>query len=92
MLSIAAVSTTVAQAYDLVINEGRVISPEMMPDSVANAGIKDGLIAVITKDKINGKETIEAKGLVVAPGFIDGHQHCIEPYADIERNGMNTWG
>ena len=30
--------------------------------------------------QITGKETIDAKGLVVAPGFIDGHQHCIEPY------------
>ena len=51
-----------------------------MYDAVANVGVKDGRIAVITKDKIKGKETIDAKGLVVAPGFIDGHQHCIEPY------------
>ncbi len=80
VLSIAAVSTAVAANYDLVINNGRVIDPETNYDAVANVGVKDGLIAVITKDKIKGKETIDAKGLVVAPGFIDGHQHCIEPY------------
>jgi hypothetical protein len=81
ILSISTVSAAVAEEYDLVINEGRVMDPETMHDSVANVGVKDGQIAVITKDKISGKETIDAKGLVVAPGFIDGHQHCIEPYA-----------
>lgn len=70
-----------AAEYDLVINNGRVMDPETMYDRVANVGIKDGKIAVITKDKIEGEETIDATGLVVAPGFIDGHQHCIEPYA-----------
>lgn len=81
ILTIAVVSTAVAQEYDLVINDGRVVDPETMYDSVANVGIKDGLIAIITKNEIKGKETVDAKGLVVAPGFIDGHQHCIEPYA-----------
>ncbi len=71
----------IAADYDIVINNGRVMDPETMYDAVANVGIKDGKIAVITKEKITGKETIDAKGLVVAPGFIDGHQHCIEPYA-----------
>ena len=70
----------VAADYDLVINNGRVMDPETKYDAVANVGVKDGRIAVITKKKITGKETIDAKGLVVAPGFIDGHQHCIEPY------------
>jgi hypothetical protein len=67
--------------YDLVINNGRVMDPETEYDAVSNVGIKNGKIATITKDKITGKETIDAKGLVVAPGFIDGHQHCLEPYA-----------
>jgi cytosine/adenosine deaminase-related metal-dependent hydrolase len=75
------VMPAVAADYDLVINNGRIMDPETMYDAVANVGIKDGQIAVITKDKITGKETIDAKGLVVAPGFIDGHTHCIEPYA-----------
>lgn len=77
---IAPASKAVAQEYDLVINNGRVMDPETKHDAIANVGIKDGRIAVITKKAISGKEVIEATGLVVAPGFIDGHQHCIEPY------------
>ncbi|NIS52564.1 MAG: amidohydrolase family protein, partial [Phycisphaerae bacterium] len=81
ILGIMVAIPAMATDYDLVINNGRVMDPETKYDAVSNVGIKDGRIAVITKDKITGKETIDAKGLVVAPGFIDGHQHCIEPYA-----------
>lgn len=69
-----------ASDLDMVILNGRVMDPETKYDAVANVGIKDGKIAVITKDEIKGKESIDAKGLVVAPGFIDGHMHGIEPY------------
>lgn len=71
----------VPSEFDLVILGGRVMDPETLFDAVANVGVKDGHIAVITKEAIRGRETIDAKGLVVAPGFVDGHQHCIEPYA-----------
>lgn len=69
-----------AQDYDLVILNGRVMDPETMFDAVANVGIKGGRITAITKDKISGKETIDAKGLVVAPGFIDTHFHATDPF------------
>jgi N-acyl-D-amino-acid deacylase len=70
-----------AADYDLVINGGRVMDPETMYNDIANVGVKDGRIAVITKDKIKGKETINAKGLVVAPGFIDTHFHAQDAFA-----------
>lgn len=69
-----------AADYDLVINNGRVMDPETMYDDIANVGIKDGRITTITKDEIMGKETIDAKGLVVAPGFIDTHYHAVDPF------------
>ena len=80
VLSLSLALPAVAANYDLVIKNGRVMDPETMFDSVANVGIKDGRIAVITKNEITGKETIDATGHVVAPGFIDGHQHCVDPY------------
>lgn len=61
--------------YDIVILGGRVMDPETKLDAVKNVGIKDGRIAIITEDKIEGKESIDAKGHVVAPGFIDMHHH-----------------
>jgi N-acyl-D-amino-acid deacylase len=69
-----------AQDYDLAIVGGRVMDPETMYDSLANVGIKNGRIAVITKDPIEGKETIDAHNLVVAPGFIDTHVHGVDPF------------
>jgi N-acyl-D-glutamate deacylase len=59
----------VAADYDVVINNGRVMDPETNFDGVRNVGIKDGKIVAITEDAITGKETIDAKGHVVAPGF-----------------------
>jgi dihydroorotase len=61
--------------YDLVIIGGRVIDPESKLDGIRNIGVNKGHIAVITKQAILGQTTINAKGLVVAPGFIDMHVH-----------------
>ena len=65
--------------YDLIIQGGRVMDPETGLDAVRNVGIQDGEIAVITADAISGKETLSAGGRVVAPGFIDLHQHGDSP-------------
>jgi N-acyl-D-aspartate/D-glutamate deacylase len=53
--------------YDVAINNGRVMDPETNFDDIRNVGIKDGKIVCITEKAINGKEMIDAKGLVVAP-------------------------
>ncbi len=60
--------------YDLVIDNGRVVDPENMLDARLNVGVKDGRIAVISEEKVNGKETIDAAEPVVAPGFVDSHR------------------
>ncbi len=81
-----------AADYDLVINNGRVMDPETMYDSIANVGIRAGRIAVITRESIQGEETIDATGLVVAPGFIDTHFHSVDRYATklAVRDGITT--
>ncbi len=68
-------SVLLAQQYDLVIEGGRVLDPETGLDAVRNVGINAGRIVRISADVLHGKRTIAAGGLVVAPGFIDLHQH-----------------
>ena len=85
-------SSTFAADYDLVINGGRVMDPETKYDKVANVGINGGRIAIITQKKITGKQTVDAQGLVVAPGFIDTHFHWTRPigYKLALRDGVTT--
>lgn len=64
-----------AQSYDLVIQGGRVLDPETGLDAVRNVGILQGKIKKISADTLAGKQVISARGLIVAPGFIDLHQH-----------------
>jgi dihydroorotase len=59
------------EEYDLVIMGGRIMDPETGRDEVANVGVRGDRIAVITTDTILGRQTLDATGLMVAPGFID---------------------
>ena len=61
--------------YDVVIANGRVIDPETKLDAVRSVGITNGKIVAISAGPLSGKQVIDAKGLVVAPGFIDLHVH-----------------
>ena len=73
-----ALSTAVAsgQQYDLVLEGGRVMDPETGLDAVRNVGIRDGKIVRVSTEVLSGHRVIQARGLVVAPGFIDLHQHA----------------
>lgn len=67
--------TSTNESYDIVILNGRVIDPETKLDAVKNVGIRGDKIVAITDKNIQGTKTIDATGLVVAPGFIDLHAH-----------------
>jgi Amidohydrolase family len=102
MLSVAVALTALAlgaspagakpASYDLVIENGRVMDPETGADRIANLGVSKGRIAAISKAPLSGKRRIDAKGLVVAPGFIDLHSHGHDPfgYDQQVRDGVTT--
>src|SRR5688572_27818620 len=68
----------VAQQYDLIIRNGRVVDgtgnqPSARPLDVA---VRDGRVAAIGENLVAlGKTEIDAAGKIVAPGFIDVHTH-----------------
>lgn len=78
--------------FDLVIANGRVMDPESGLDAVRTIGIRGGSIAAIVDGGIDGAQTIDATGLVVAPGFIDLHEHgqFEEAYALMVRDGVTS--
>ncbi len=80
------------ETYDLVIANGRVMDPESGLDAIRNVGVSGGKISVISEAPIKGTTMIDAKGLVVAPGFIDLHEHGQEPrnYQFQAHDGVTT--
>jgi len=64
------------QTYDLVIRGGRVLDPETGLDGIRDVGISGSKIAAVSAEPLAGARIIDAHGLVVAPGFIDLHQHA----------------
>jgi N-acyl-D-aspartate/D-glutamate deacylase len=74
LLSVASACVE-ATTYDIVILRGRVMDPESGLDAVRSVGITAGKIREISNGALVGKTTIEARGMVVAPGFIDLHEH-----------------
>ncbi|MFZ9503832.1 MAG: N-acyl-D-amino-acid deacylase family protein [Cyclobacteriaceae bacterium] len=62
--------------YDLIIREATIIDGTGTDGVITDIGINADTIAFIGNlSKAEGKEIINAKGLVLAPGFIDTHSH-----------------
>lgn len=80
------------EKYDVVIANGRVMDPESGLDAVRTVGISAGKIRAISANPLKGKTTTDAKGFVVAPGFIDMHEHGQEPrnYQFQAHDGVTT--
>ena len=63
------------EAHDIVLLGGRVMDPESGLDAIRTVGIRGDRIVEISENALRGEETVDASGLVVAPGFIDPHAH-----------------
>lgn len=71
----AAVHPGRGKIYDVVIANARVMDPETRLDAIRNVAIAGGKIAAISGAAPSARTTIDGRGLVLAPGFIDVHAH-----------------
>jgi N-acyl-D-amino-acid deacylase len=63
-------------AFDLLVKNGMIVDGSGLPRYRGDVGVKDGKIVEIGRlDGASAKETVDAEGHVVAPGFVDGHTH-----------------
>jgi len=64
----------------LILRQGRIVDPTQKLNEIADLGIEDGRVAEIApKIRTKGRKEIDARGLLVFPGFIDMHVHLREP-------------
>jgi N-acyl-D-aspartate/D-glutamate deacylase len=69
--------------YDLLIKDGMVVDGTGFSRYRADVAVKDGRIAEIGRIRAGAEQTIDAEGLVVAPGIIDLHTHYdAQPFWD----------
>lgn len=90
-----AASLVYSDTYDTIIRNGRVIDGAGNPPIFADVAIKDGRIQAIGKISGSAAKELDARGLAVAPGFIDVHTHAenIERFPSAEnflRMGVTT--
>jgi N-acyl-D-amino-acid deacylase len=69
-------ASTQSAEFDLIVARGRIVDGTGNPWFEADLAVKDGRIAAIGRiESSRAAKTIDAKGLVVAPGFVDVHTH-----------------
>jgi formylmethanofuran dehydrogenase subunit A len=79
-------------SYDVVIRGGRVLDGTGNPFFHADVAIDDGRIVLIGNvSDAPAERTIDARGLYVAPGFIDMHSHAMNAFHDPVTIRNRTW-
>jgi N-acyl-D-aspartate/D-glutamate deacylase len=81
LMALMAACSLLGQPYDVVLMKGRAMDPETNLDAVRDIAISGNRIAAISASPLRGRVEIDAAGMVVAPGFVDLHQHSQTPEA-----------
>lgn len=85
---LAAAAAAQAESCDVLIRGGRVVDGTGLPWMYADVAIKgDRIVAVGRLRDATARQVIDAAGLYVAPGFIDGHTHAGPALAKPETAG-----
>src|SRR3954471_11165514 len=74
-ICLLAIPAGAAEPYDLVIRHAKLVDGTGNPWVYADVAVRGDKIAAVGRIADKGKRDIDAKGLVVAPGFIDMHSH-----------------
>src|SRR3984957_9548169 len=74
--------TAMERPYDLVVRGGLIYDGQGGEPFEGDVAVKDGLIAAVGQVSGAGTQEIDAKGKIVAPGFVDIHTHY---------DGQATW-
>ncbi len=90
LVACAATPAQPVDSFDIVLQDGWVVDGTGAPRYVADIGIRHGKIAEIGRiDREGSERTILAKGLIVAPGFIDMMGQTATPMLDDPESAMN---
>ena len=87
-------ATSTAENLDLLVVGGELLDGTGSPSRRVDVGIKDGRILFLgssRKSHIKAARTIDASGLIVAPGFIDPHTHTADDLSTPPRNGNEPY-
>jgi dihydroorotase len=63
----------------LVVEGARVLDPAQSIDAVLDVVVDDGVITSLAGAEENGRRVVDARGLVLAPAFVDPHVHLRTP-------------
>ena len=95
LLALAPTSARGQQQADLLVRGGTVIDGTGAPARTADVAISGDRITFVgdaARERVTARRVIDARGLIVAPGYIDPHTHTLEDLRHERRERRQTAG